>query len=140
MSVTWPTRFLEFLTWKMAGATRKGQVYEKSDAEYIRISFKEFKKSFDLNQLGFNNRTADSVNRNNVENAEYAAAEKPLTRWQKKSNHWQTRPPAPMFPVTAVCKLPGFASSRQSSGKRNCTPEIWHPAAWFCQEQREWKH
>lgn len=64
MSVTKDKRFLEFNLKNGWRYQEKGNVYERENTEYIRIGFKEFKKQFDLSTLGFNSRTADSVNRN----------------------------------------------------------------------------
>ena len=33
--------------------------------EYIRLGFKEYKRMFDISSLGLQQRTADSVNKNN---------------------------------------------------------------------------
>jgi lipopolysaccharide export system permease protein len=37
-----------------------------ASTEYIRLGFKEYKKSFDLSSFGLQQRTADSVNKNNA--------------------------------------------------------------------------
>lgn len=65
MRVTESRRFLEFNLQDGWRYQERGQVYDRNNSEYIRIGFKEFKKRFDLSSLGFTNRTADSVNRNN---------------------------------------------------------------------------
>lgn len=64
MRVTEDKRFLEFNLKDGWRYEEKGNTYDKN-SEFIRIGFKEYKKRFDLSSLGFNNRTADSVNRNN---------------------------------------------------------------------------
>ncbi len=65
MRVTANRRFLEFNLIDGYRYQEKGNTYEPGSEEFIRIGFKEYKKQFDLGTLGFNNRTADSVNRNN---------------------------------------------------------------------------
>ncbi len=65
MRVTANKRFLEFNLKDGWRYQERGNVYEKANTEYIRIGFKEYKKQFDLSNLGFSNRTADSVNKNN---------------------------------------------------------------------------
>jgi lipopolysaccharide export system permease protein len=65
MRVTPNRRFLEFNLKDGWRYQEKGELYQQTGSEYIRIGFKEFKKRFDLSALGFTNRTADSVNRNN---------------------------------------------------------------------------
>ena len=57
-------RDLEFLL-------KNGWRYEErgtppANTEYIRLGFKEYKKSFDLSSFGLQQRTADSVNKNNA--------------------------------------------------------------------------
>jgi lipopolysaccharide export system permease protein len=65
MRVTENKRFLEFNLKDGWRYQERGNVYAKSNIEYIRLGFKEYKKQFDLSTLGFSNRTADSVNKNN---------------------------------------------------------------------------
>lgn len=65
MRVTENRRFLEFNLQDGWRYQERGQLYDNSSSEFIRIGFKSFKKQFDLSSLGFSNRTADSVNRNN---------------------------------------------------------------------------
>ena len=65
MRVTANKRFLEFNLKDGWRYQERGNPYERTGSEYIRIGFKEFKKQFDLSSLGFSNRTADSVNKNN---------------------------------------------------------------------------
>jgi lipopolysaccharide export system permease protein len=65
MRVTANKRFLEFNLKDGWRYQEKGNNYDHRNTDFIRIGFKEYKKQFDLSTLGFNNRTADSVNRNN---------------------------------------------------------------------------
>lgn len=65
MRVTESRRFLEFNLKDGWRYQERGNLYERDNSEFIRIGFKEFKKQFDLSSLGFTNRTADSVNKNN---------------------------------------------------------------------------
>jgi lipopolysaccharide export system permease protein len=65
MRVTGNKRFLEFNLKDGWRYQERGNPYSQANSEYIRIGFKEYKKQFDLGTLGFTNRTADSVNRNN---------------------------------------------------------------------------
>lgn len=65
MRVTGNKRFLEFNLKDGWRYQERGNYYDQGSAEYIRIGFKEYKKQFDLSTLGFSNRTADSVNKNN---------------------------------------------------------------------------
>lgn len=56
-------RFIEFILYN-------GWRYEERgtppNTEYIRLGFKEYKRMFDISSLGFQQRTADSVNKNNA--------------------------------------------------------------------------
>lgn len=65
MRVTPNKRFLEFNLHDGWRYQERGNVYAKSNLEYIRLGFKEYKKQFDLSSFGLTNRTNDSVNRNN---------------------------------------------------------------------------
>ena len=66
MKVTENKRFLEFNLKDGWRYQEKGSVYGgNNNTEFIRFKFKEFKKQFDLSTLGFNSRTADSLNKNN---------------------------------------------------------------------------
>ena len=65
MRVTPDKRFLEFNLYDGWRYQERGNNYEKNNTELVRLGFKEYRKQFDLSQLGLNNRTADSVNRNN---------------------------------------------------------------------------
>jgi lipopolysaccharide export system permease protein len=65
MRVTPNRRFLEFNLIDGHRYQERGNSYQPNGTEFVRISFKEFKKQFDLSSLGFNSRTADSVNQNN---------------------------------------------------------------------------
>lgn len=64
MRVAANKRDLEFIL-------KNGWRYEErgtppANTEYIRLGFKEYKKSFDLSTFGLQQRTADSVNKNNA--------------------------------------------------------------------------
>ena len=65
MRVTENKRFLEFNLKDGWRYQDRGAYYGTDNSEFIRIGFKEYKKQFDLSSLGFNSRTADSVNKNN---------------------------------------------------------------------------
>jgi lipopolysaccharide export system permease protein len=65
MRVSENKRFLEFNLKDGWRYQERGNSYSPGNSEYIRTGFKEYKKQFDLSSLGFGNRTADSVNKNN---------------------------------------------------------------------------
>lgn len=63
MRATENRRFIEFILFD-------GWRYEERgtppNTEYIRLGFKEYKRMFDISSLGLQQRTADSVNKNNA--------------------------------------------------------------------------
>jgi len=65
MRVSENKRFLEF-------HLKNGMRYEErgsrssGNTEYVRLGFKEYKKQFDISQMGMGTRTADSVYKNNA--------------------------------------------------------------------------
>ncbi len=65
MRVSENRRFLELNLYDGWRYQEQGNAYDRDHSDYIRIRFREFKKKFDLSTLGFTNRTADSVNKNN---------------------------------------------------------------------------
>ncbi len=65
MRVTGNKRILEFRLRNGWRYQERGNAFEQERTEFVRIGFKEFNKQFDLSSLGFSNRTADSVNKNN---------------------------------------------------------------------------
>lgn len=56
-------RFIEFVLFNGWRYEEKGTA---PNTEYIRLGFKEYKRMFDISSLGFQQRTADSVNKNNA--------------------------------------------------------------------------
>jgi len=93
MSVSENRRFLEFNLKDGWRYQEKGQLYDQQNSEFIRIGFREFKKQFDLSQLGFSNRTADSVNKNNEKMLSMRQLEKAIDsiRIENRRNFEQTQ-------------------------------------------------
>lgn len=56
-------RFIEFVLYNGWRYEERGSA---PNTEYIRLGFKEYKRMFDISTLGFQQRTADSVNKNNA--------------------------------------------------------------------------
>jgi lipopolysaccharide export system permease protein len=56
-------RFIEFVLFNGWRYEERGTA---PNTEYIRLGFKEYKRMFDISSLGFQQRTADSVNKNNA--------------------------------------------------------------------------
>ncbi|MBC7872566.1 MAG: LptF/LptG family permease [Ferruginibacter sp.] len=85
MRVTENKRFLEFNLKDGWRYQEKGNYYDPTNTEFIRIGFKEYKKQFDLSTLGFNNRTADSVNKNNERMYSMRQLEKAIDSLQREN-------------------------------------------------------
>jgi lipopolysaccharide export system permease protein len=56
-------RFIEFILFNGWRYEERGTA---PNTEYIRLGFKEYKRMFDISSLGFQQRTADSLNKNNA--------------------------------------------------------------------------
>jgi lipopolysaccharide export system permease protein len=65
MKVSDNKRYLEFHLKNGWRYEERGN-YGDRNTEYIRLGFKEYKKSFDLSSFGFQGKSADSLNRNNA--------------------------------------------------------------------------
>ncbi len=85
MRVTGNKRFLEFNLKDGWRYQERGNYYEQGNTEFIRIGFKEYKKQFDLSTLGFNSRTADSVNKNNERMYSMRQLEKTIDSLERES-------------------------------------------------------
>lgn len=86
MRVTKDKRFLEFDLKNGWRYQERGTNFTQTNSEFIRIGFKEYRKQFDLSTLGFNNRTADSVNRNNERMYSMRQLEKAIDSLKKENN------------------------------------------------------
>ena len=85
MRVTEDKRFLEFNLRNGWRYQERGEYYNNQSTEYIRIGFKEYKKQFDLSTLGFSNRTADSVNKDNERMYSMRQLEKAIDSLKKEN-------------------------------------------------------
>jgi len=84
MRVTKNRRFLEFNLqdgWRYQERGNPGD----PNPEYIRIGFKEYKKQFDLSELGFGSRTPDSLNKNNERMYSMRQLEKAIDSLKKEN-------------------------------------------------------
>jgi lipopolysaccharide export system permease protein len=64
MRVSENKRFMEFIL--KNGTRYEERTNTEGGSDYIRMSFKEYQRQFDLSSFGLQQRTADSVNRNNA--------------------------------------------------------------------------
>lgn len=85
MRVSDNKRFLEFNLKDGWRYQERGYAYAQGNTEFIRIGFKEYKKQFDLSTLGFTNRTADSVNKNNEKMLSMRQLQKTIDSLQKEN-------------------------------------------------------
>ncbi len=99
MRVTGNKRFLEFNLKDGWRYQERGNVYANSNIEYIRLGFKEYKKQFDMSTLGFSNRTADSVNKNNEKMFTMRQLNKAIDSLQKDVDETRQRSNRDMFNV-----------------------------------------
>ena len=97
MRVTENKRFLEFNLKDGWRYQERGNVYEKTNTEYVRIGFKEYKKQFDLSNLGFTNRTADSVNKNNERMFSMRQLDKAIDSLKKENGRIREQTTKDMF-------------------------------------------
>ncbi len=81
-------RFIEFILYN-------GWRYEERGAapntEYIRLGFKEYKRMFDISSLGLQERTADSVNKNNARMLSMRQLSVAIDSMQKQKNNISSR-------------------------------------------------
>ncbi len=112
MRVTDNKRILEFRLRDGWRYQERGNVYEQGNTEYVRIGFKEFNKQFDLSSLGFTNRTADSVNKNNERMYSMRQLEKAIDSLEKDNAQERRRYERDMYRPLE------FASLLDSVGKR----------------------
>ena len=97
MRVTGNKRFLEFNLRDGWRYQERGNSYGDSSTEFIRIGFKEYKKQFDLSSLGFSNRTADSVNKNNERMYSMRQLEVAIDSLEKENNTMREQATRDMF-------------------------------------------
>ncbi|MCX8019718.1 MAG: LptF/LptG family permease [Chitinophagaceae bacterium] len=78
-------RFLEFHLRDGWRYQERGDLYNRNETEFIRIAFREFKKSFDLSHLGLSFRTADSVHKNSEKMLSMRQLEKAIDSMKKEA-------------------------------------------------------
>jgi lipopolysaccharide export system permease protein len=97
MKVSENKRFLEFNLKDGWRYQERGNYYTQGNSEFIRIGFKEYKKQFDLSSLGFTNRTADSVNKNNEKMLSMRQLEKTIDSLRKENRRIKEQMTKDMF-------------------------------------------
>jgi lipopolysaccharide export system permease protein len=109
MRVTPDKRILEFNLQDGWRYQERGNPYEGTKSEYIRVGFKTYNKQFDLGSLGFTNRTADSVNKNNERMFSMRQLNKALDSLDQETSAVATRMSTDMvylFPFSGVLEKP----------------------------------
>lgn len=112
MRVTENRRFLEFNLKDGWRYQERGQLYDNSNSEFIRIGFKEFKKQFDLSSLGFTNRTSDSVNRNNEKMLSMRQLEKAIDSIKNEADKTNEHTRSSLL---RALSFPGYLDSAKST-------------------------
>ena len=109
MRVTPDKRILELNLQDGWRYQERGNPYEGTKSEYIRVGFKTYNKQFDLGSLGFTNRTADSVNKNNERMFSMRQLNKALDSLDQETSAVATRMSTDMvylFPFSGVLEKP----------------------------------
>mgnify|MGYP003332595209 FL=1 len=121
MRVTGNKRILEFNLQDGWRYQERGNPYEGSKSEYIRVGFKTYNKQFDLGSLGFNSRTADSVNKNNERMFSMRQLNKALDSIQKERKAVIQRMSADMaylFSFSGILQKPWHTDQLSSADKK----------------------
>lgn len=105
MRVTENKRILEFRLQNGWRYEERGNAYQQDKTEFVRIGFKEFNKQFDLSSLGFTNRTADSVNKNNERMYSMRQLEKAIDSLRADNNEDRNRLERDMYQSLSFSKL-----------------------------------
>ncbi|MFM2139588.1 MAG: hypothetical protein RJA57_1895 [Bacteroidota bacterium] len=116
MRVTENRRFLEFQLQDGWRYQERGQPYLYDNSEYIRIRFREFRKQFDLSSLGFSNRTADSVNRNNEKMLSMRQLETAIDSMQRENRMLEEQS---RRDIVSLYRFPGIFDSAWSPPPAN---------------------
>lgn len=119
MRVTENKRFLEFNLKDGWRYQERGHPYSQGNSEYIRIGFKEYNKQFDLSTLGFNNRTADSVHRNNERMFSMRQLTKAIDSLEKENRRIEEQLLRDNF---LAFRFAAFADSSKSKGSSQKIP------------------
>lgn len=121
MRVTPDKRILEFNLQDGWRYQERGNPYEGTRSEYIRVGFKTYNKQFDLGSLGFTNRTADSVNKNNERMFSMRQLNKALDSLEKETSAVTNRMLADMtylFPFSSVLDKPWKTDQLSNTEKK----------------------
>ena len=124
MRVTGNKRILEFRLRNGWCYQERGNMYEQDKTEFVRIGFKEFNKQFDLSSLGFTNRTADSVNKNNERMYSMRQLDKAIDSLKTDNEQHRIRFERDMYQTLEFSKLMDSAGTRyRDSLKLSMTPD-----------------
>ena len=105
MRVTENKRFLEFNLKDGWRYQERGNIYESANTEFVRIGFKEYKKQFDLSNLGFSSRTADSVNKNNEKMFSMRQLDKAIDSLKRENGRVKEQTTKDMFTLLQFSSL-----------------------------------
>jgi lipopolysaccharide export system permease protein len=114
MRVTKDKRYLEFNLLDGWRYQEKTDNTYSPHTEYVRLGFKEYKKQFDLSTLGFRDRTADSVNKNNERVLSMRQLDKAIDSLAKENNVARVQLEKNMFSSLKFTKLIDSAWGKQT--------------------------
>ena len=104
MRVTPNKRFLEFNLKDGWRYQEKGDRFS-TQTEFIRIGFKEYVKQFDLSNLGFEERTPDSVNRSNHRMQSMRQLSRSIDSIQRDINKYSDKVKKDIFAVFSFARF-----------------------------------
>ena len=104
MRVTPNKRFLEFNLKDGWRYQEKGDRFS-TQTEFIRIGFKEYVKQFDLSNLGFEERTPDSVNRSNHRMQSMRQLSRSIDSIQRDINKYSDKVKKDIFTVFSFARF-----------------------------------
>ena len=114
MRATENRRFIEFILFDGWRYEERGN---PPSTEYIRLGFKEYKRMFDISSLGLQQRTADSVNKNNARMLSMRQLSVAIDSMKKQKNNIGARVKSEVFSQFAFSKFMDSAWKNESPVK-----------------------
>lgn len=137
MRVTGNKRILEFRLRNGWRYQERGNLFEQDKTEFVRIGFKEFNKQFDLSSLGFTNRTADSVNKNNERMYSMRQLDKAIDSLKADNEQHRTRFERDMYQTLQFSKLMDSAGTRYRDSMKLAVNPLPPADSWIPDSARQ---
>lgn len=115
MRATENRRFIEFVLFNGWRYEERGN---PPSTEYIRLGFKEYKRMFDISSLGLQQRTSDSVNKNNARMLSMRQLSVAIDSMKKEKDIFNRRVKSEVFGSFS------FRKFMDSSWKQRATPTV----------------